>query len=238
MRILGFDTATMTQSVALIDDDNLISVYSLRCLLSHSQRLLTSIHWVLARAGFALEDLSALAVTVGPGSFTGLRIGLSTAKGLSFASGKPIVGVPTLDALASGVNTTSYLICPLLDARKKQVYTALYQYSADGALKKLTPDMALAPQELCRSIRDPVIFLGDGVERYGSFLGETLGELAHFVPVEACAPSALAVAAQGLKRMKAGQIDDPMTLTPLYIRRSEAEIKWEERLSKTQINDQ
>lgn len=238
MRILGFDTATMTHSVALIDDEKLVSVYSNRCILSHSQRLLSSIHWVLERADLTLEDISALAVAIGPGSFTGLRIGLSTAKGISLASGKPLVGIPTLDALASTlIPTTPYLICPLLDARKKQVYAALYQYRAGEILEKLTPDMALTPQELCGWIYDPVIFLGDGVESYGAFLREHLQELAHFVPLEANVPCATAVTALGLKRVKAGRIDNAMTLTPLYVRRSEAEIKWEKKSWQPRIDD-
>ena len=238
MRILGFDTATMIHSVALIDDEKLVSVYSDRCLLSHSQRLLSSIHWVLDRADLTLEDISALAVTIGPGSFTGLRIGLSTAKGISLASGKPLVGIPTLDALASTlIPSTTYLICPLLDARKKQVYTALYQYRAGEILEKLTPDMALTPLELCGWIHDPVIFLGDGVDRYGGFLTEHLQGLAHFVPTEANVPCATSVAALGLKRVKEGQTDNYRDMIPLYIRRSEAEIKWEEKTWQPRIGD-
>lgn len=228
MRVLGFDTATLNCSVALIDDDQLISVYSLHSYLSHSQRLLSSIHGLLARAGLTLEDISALAISVGPGSFTGLRIGLSTAKGLAFATGKPLVGVPTLDAAASSLAPTNRLICPMIDARKGQVYAALYQYREASKLQKLTADMALYPQDLCELIREPAIFVGSGIEAYGPLWRERLKGLAHFASFASHAPWAASVARLGLERLRRGEGDDPRTITPFYVRRSEAEIQREE----------
>lgn len=225
MRVLGFDTATLNCSVALIDDEQLISVYSLNSCRSHSQRLLSSIHGILAQAGFTLEDLSAMAVAIGPGSFTGLRIGLSTAKGLAFATGKPMVGVQTLDAAASSLALTDRLLCPVIDARKGQIYTALYRYRDACQLQKLTPDMALYPQDLCELIREPVIFVGNGIEAYGPLWKERLKGLAHFASFSSHAPWAAAVARLGLERLRRGEADDPHTILPFYIRLSEAELQ-------------
>ena len=118
-----------------------------------------------------------VAVGQGPGSFTGLRIGLAVAKGLAWAAGKPLIGVPTLDTLAASPPEASLPVCPVVDARKGQVYAALYQRDSTGRLKSLRPAGAFAPEDLARFIGQPTIFVGDGARTWGSVLAETLGPL-------------------------------------------------------------
>ena len=128
MKILGIDTSTSCGSVGLIDGDSVIAEYLIDIPVTHSERLLGSIEHVLRQAGCSTGELDGWAISLGPGSFTGLRIGVSTIKGLAFATQKPVAGVPTLDVLAFNISPTPYLICPVLDARKGEVYAAFYRY--------------------------------------------------------------------------------------------------------------
>jgi len=141
------------------------------------------------------------------------------------ATGKTIVGVSTLEALAANLPYCSYAICPVLDARKKEVYTALFKSDGNGDLIRLTEDMVISFQLLVDRIKEPVVFLGDGVTVYGDFFKKRLGGLAHFAPVNAMLPSALSVAKIGLPKLRRGETASG-TIVPVYIRKSEAEIKF------------
>jgi tRNA threonylcarbamoyladenosine biosynthesis protein TsaB len=229
MKVLGIDTSTSCGSVGLIDDDSLIAEYLLNIPVTHSERLLGAIELILREARCALEDLDGWAISLGPGSFTGLRIGVSTVKGLAFATGKPVAGVPTLDALACLISPTPYLICPILDARKGEVYTAIYRYEKGDSLKKISPYQAIRPEELVRKIEEKTILVGDGVKTYGDYLRNTLPLLATFPPSPLNVLRGSAVAKLGLELLRKGEYLDLSTFTPIYARPSEAEIKWKEK---------
>ena len=231
MKILGIDTSTMTGSIGLIEDDRPLGQYSLSIEVTHSERLMNAIDRLLEGVRVKLDAIDGFAVSIGPGSFTGLRIGLGTVKGLCMATGKHAVSVSTLEALASNMPFCSNLICPILDARKKEVYTALFKYSADGRIIRLTEDMVLSPELLVEQIQEPVVFSGDGVYVYRDFLKKRLGGYAFFAPVNSILPSGLSVAGIGMDRLKRGEtIKD--TEVPAYIRKSEAEVKLEIRGQK------
>ena len=138
--------------MGLIDDEGVIAEYLLNIPVTHSERLLGAIELVLKEARAAIGDLDGWAISLGPGSFTGLRIGVSTVKGLAFATRKPVVGVSTLDVLASQISPTPYLICPILDARKKEVYTAFYRYEEGNSPKRLSAYQAIRPEDLVKRI--------------------------------------------------------------------------------------
>lgn len=229
MRVLGIETSTLVGGVALLDDETLVAEYTLNVALTHSERLLGILDQVLAAARSGLDEVDGLAVAVGPGSFTGLRIGLATAKGLAVATGKPLVGVPTLDALARTLPFARHPVCPILDAKKGEVYASLYRTDR-GEIERLWEYLALAPEELCRRLDGPVIFLGDGVAAFRELLERELGPAALFAPPGGRVPSAAAVAELGLRALLAGQAADPAALTPLYIRPSEAELARARRL--------
>jgi tRNA threonylcarbamoyladenosine biosynthesis protein TsaB len=168
-----------------------------------------------------------MAVSLGPGSFTGLRVGLSAVKGLALAAERPVVGVPTLDALASNLPFTPYLICPIVDARKGEVYTALYKDGESGRIEQLTPYQVLPPPLLLEKIPlQDTIFLGDGVEAYGELIKERLGAQALFAPPHLRFLRGSTVAEIGLQRFKKGEQDDISSLVPIYVRPSDAEINW------------
>ncbi|RJQ54854.1 MAG: tRNA (adenosine(37)-N6)-threonylcarbamoyltransferase complex dimerization subunit type 1 TsaB [Nitrospiraceae bacterium] len=226
MKILAVETATIAGSVAILDDaDGLVGEVRVDVKIAHAERLMPSIEWLLRSAGISINDIDAFAVSIGPGSFTGLRIGLSTVKGFSYAAGKPVVSVPTLDAFARALPFCSYVICPMLDARRDEVYAALYRWEG-GACRKILPETVISPAELLRQINGPVVFTGDGVKIYSGLIQKIAGDRAVFAPASRMSPSASTVGEIALEKLKQGIVEDPAGLAPFYIRRSEAEIRW------------
>ena len=232
MKVLGIDTSTPCSSVGLVDDEGVISEYLLNVPVTHSERLLAAIHFVLKEADCAIEALEGWAVSLGPGSFTGLRIGVSTVKGLAFASGKSVAGVPTLDGLAAQISPTPYLICPVLDARKKEVYTAFYRYNKKDLLVRLSDYQAINPDVLIKEVKEKTIFIGNGVKTYGEILRKALPSFALFPAIPLHLLHESMVTKLGLDLLLKKDYLDISTFTPIYVRPSEAEIKWQERLVK------
>lgn len=230
MLILAIDTSTLTSSVALLKDNTLAAELTIQTKKTHSEMLMPNIEQIIALAGADKQDLSAIAVSIGPGSFTGLRIGLATAKALAYALNIPIVGVPTLPALAYNCPVPGALLSPMLDAQKGNVYQALFQYK-NGRMHEVVParvisfDLALSElnsQEL------PAILLGEVAAANRDKIYLSAPKLA---PAEehVIMPRAGSVAILGKKMLITGTSHDVMALEPLYIRRSEAEELWEQR---------
>jgi tRNA threonylcarbamoyladenosine biosynthesis protein TsaB len=228
MKVLGIDTSTPCGSVGLIHDDRVISDYILNIPVTHSERLLRAIDLVLKEARCAIGDLDGWAISLGPGSFTGLRIGVSTVKGLAFATQKPVAGVCTLDVLASQISPTLYLICPIIDARKREVYTAFYRYAEGTVLTRQSEYEAVGPEELMKRIEERTIFIGDGAKTYGDDLRRSLPPLALFPSAPLHVPHGSAVAKLGLELLRRGESLDLASFKPFYVRPSEAEAKWRE----------
>lgn len=225
MKILAIETSTLLGGVAVMDEGTLIAEIRLNVKTTHSERLMIGIDSALRLANMKITDIDVYSISIGPGSFTGLRIGLSTVKGFAFATGKPVVAVPTLDAFAWNFPFSAYPVCPMLDARKKEVYTALYEWDGEG-FKKVVPELSIRPEEFIRDIKGPVVFAGDGVRLYREIILSIKGNEAIFVPPQSDIPSASSVAFLGYKKAIRGEFSDPLTLTPFYIRKSEAEIKF------------
>ena len=239
MRTLGVDTATSTASVAIVEDGTVVAEKILpprgsadgspvnRFKSNHAETLLPLIESVLRTAALSLPDVSALAVSIGPGSFTGLRIGLSTIKGLAYGWDIPLVGVSTLLANAARVTGHDGLICSLLDARKKEVYASLF-HRAGGALERVTEDSMLDVTEVIGLVREhegPCLFVGDGVAVYKELLRESLGDVAGFCGEDTSPSVAAAVAWLGEERCGSGDGHPLIPLAPIYLRSSEAEVK-------------
>jgi tRNA threonylcarbamoyladenosine biosynthesis protein TsaB len=224
VRILGIDTATWKASVGLRIDDTVVCERSQLADGSHAVSLLRLIDDVLHAGGCAVADLDAIAVSGGPGSFTGLRISLSVAKGLAFASGARLIAVPTLEALARTVADHGSAICALLDARKREVYAACFNPTQAG-LQRLTADLLLTPEALADRLPVPCVILGDGVTAYGAFLQSRLLDQVTLLPADTYGPRGGTVATMGAERLRAGHIEAFASLEPTYIRPSEAELK-------------
>jgi tRNA threonylcarbamoyladenosine biosynthesis protein TsaB len=225
MRVLGVDSSTMTAGVGIVEQDEILVDLKFDVKVTYSDILMPTIDLALKTVRLKVDDLDGLAVSIGPGSFTGLRIGLSTVKGLCFASGKPLVGVPSLDALASSSLYCRYPVVPLLDAKKDQVYAAVYDTS-DGQITRKSEYMALGIGELVQKLAGETLFVGPGARFRQKELAGLLGEKAFFALGQQSGPSGASVAWMGSSRLAAGKTEDITNLEPLYVRMSEAELKF------------
>lgn len=225
MRILALDCATLVTGVAIIEEENLIGEVIFNTGKNHSSRLMPVLDSLLKEVELDFFGLDALAVSTGPGSFTGLRIGLATAKSLSYATGLPLVGVPTLDALARNLYLESGFVCPLLKAGRSEVYTALYR--CEGALQyRLTDYLVLSPRELAdllKSKEEKVTMLGDGVWTFKEILLEELGSRVGFASRTHFFLRAANVAWLAWERLRQEPVEDQWSVKPFYIRSSAAE---------------
>ena len=226
MKLLAIETSTMIGSVALTDDNELVAEYQIGIKATYSDTLFPMIDHILKNANVSIQEVDAFALAKGPGSFTSLRIGISVIKGLALANNKPVIAIPSLDALAHNMCFSNMLICPLIDARRDEVYTAFYKREEGHTLKKLTPDRAIVPEILLDEIREEVVFLGDGTDLYKDLIIRKLKEKALFSPLHLKYPRALAIAQLAFKKLNVNEVSDIEVMTPLYVRPPEAETKW------------
>jgi tRNA threonylcarbamoyladenosine biosynthesis protein TsaB len=230
LRVLGIESATTVAGIALAEEEKVIAEVTLNTRKTHSQRLMPMLAQMLEEAEMDLADVDGLVVSAGPGSFTGLRIGMATVKGLAFACQKPVAAVSTLDSLAMNLQGNPGLICPVLNARRNEVYVSLYTFTDQGVLKRCEDFQAIAPAQLVDMLsrwQGTVTFVGDGVDAYGRYFLEALGERARLASPLQNLPRAANLAWLGLERLKKGLAEDLSTLKPFYIRPSEAELKWQ-----------
>jgi len=228
MIVLGIETATSVGSVAIISEGKLIGEFTVNLGLIHSETLLPLIDQLLKMVRIKFSQVDGLAVSTGPGSFTGLRVGISTVKGLALAGRKPVVGISTLDALAYNFSWFEGLICPMLDAKKKEVYTAGYRWNLSSfQLNRVTPYLAVSPEKFIENIKEKVVFGGEGSQIYECLIKERLGKNAYFASPPLKYPRAATIAWLGCEEIKRGKVVDIHKLNPIYIRPSEAELKKE-----------
>jgi tRNA threonylcarbamoyladenosine biosynthesis protein TsaB len=193
--------------------------------VSHAPRLLTLIHHALNLASVPLRSIDLFAASQGPGSFTGLRIGIATVMGLGQAMQRAVVGIDTLEALAMKVWAAPYQVCPVLDARKGEVFGAIFRVTAEGA-RRLTPNLVMPPDAFCANITEPTLLLGTGVDAYRGVWNKHLGELALFAPPWLGLPCSVEVGALAFTQATIGPGGSGPALTPIYGRASEAEVNW------------
>ena len=225
MRILAIDSSGLVATVAILEDDQTIAVYTVNYKKTHSQTLLPMLDEIVKMTEFDLSTVDAIAVAGGPGSFTGLRIGAATAKGLGLALNKPLIHIPTVDGLAYNLYGTAGLICPIMDARRSQVYTGLYRFENDE-FQVVEQQMAISLQELVEKLNqygEKVTFLGDGVPVYKEELKKELQVEYSFAPAHRNRQSAAAVGALGMRYYQEGRIETATEHRPDYLRLSQAE---------------
>ncbi len=234
MKILGLDSSGIVASVAVVEDDVLIAEYTVNYKKTHSQTLLPMLDEIVKMTELDLNSVDAIAVAAGPGSFTGLRIGSATAKGLGLALKKPLVAIPTVEGLAYNLYDTQGIICPIMDARRKQVYTGIYCFE-DHRLRVLEDQMAVPMEELISKLNklgQPVTFLGDGVPVFREMIRQELAVPFVFAPAHVNKQRAAAVAALGLEYYREGKTQTAMEHIPDYLRVSQAERERAEKLKK------
>lgn len=229
MKILAIDSSGLVATVAIIEDNNLIAEYTIHHKKTHSQTLVPMLEEVKNMVELDLSTIDAIAVAAGPGSFTGLRIGAATAKGLAMGLGKPIVEVPTLEGMAYQMYGSQALICPIMDARRNQVYTGLYQF-VEGEngyhMETLKEGCACDIMEcigVANSFEQPVMFLGDGVPVFEALIREHARVPVYFAPAHRRLQSAASVGALAMEFAKEGHFTEAKDHAPEYFRMSQAE---------------
>lgn len=233
MKILGIDSSGLVASVAIVSGDAVVAEFTINNKKTHSQTLLPMVEQVVSFAGVELEEMDAVAVAAGPGSFTGLRIGAATVKGLGMVLDKPVVPVPTLEGLAYQMAESDGIICPMLDARRNQVYTGIYRIHG-GELETLKSQAAMDIRELLEELgeyEEKIHFLGDGVPIFQSVIQDEFDGCFSFAPAHLSRQRAAALAVLGQKYYRAGKTVQAADFRPFYLRKSQAERERERRLN-------
>jgi tRNA threonylcarbamoyladenosine biosynthesis protein TsaB len=235
MKILAVDTSANVATAAVTDCGRLICESILNHKKTHSEKIMPMIDELLRDSEINIKDIDLFAVANGPGSFTGLRIGVSTVKALAHAVNRPIIGISTLEGLAYNLFAADGLISPIMDARRSQVYNAVYRWES-GKLTEVIKPRALALQDCINDFKDEkrVYFLGDGVPVYRDKIAETMGERAVFAPMTCLLQRASSLAALAEIKAENGVFDTYQTLMPFYLRKPQAEREYEEK-SKERI---
>ncbi len=221
MKILAADTSTLTGCIGLADGERVIAEVILNVSQTHSSRLMPAIDRMLNETEIPLKDIDAFAVALGPGSFTGLRIGMSTLQGLAAATGKRLVGVPSLEVLAWNAAGAGHQVCPMLDAKMGEVYAAIFEWNGAG-FKKIQKETAAKVAEILQKTGSPTYVFGEGARVYEQEIRKTAGEPALFLPPACDVPRAghlIHLAREAIER------DDPEPVEPMYVRRIVAQKK-------------
>ncbi len=240
MKIIGIESSSLVASAAVWEDGKLLAEYTVDHKKTHSQTLLPMLEEICRMTECEMKSVDAVAVSAGPGSFTGLRIGAATAKGLGLALDIPLIAVPTLDATAWGLFGVKDLICPIMDAKRGQVYTGIYRFDEEDRLSILKASCAMDFGELAEQLKalgGRVYFLGDGVPVFKEKAKEVLGENARFAPAGQDRQRAANVAALGALMLAEGKTVTSADFAPEYYRESQAERVRRERESKAVVHD-
>lgn len=228
MIILGIETSLYAGSIAVSEEGKILGEYYFNTGPSHSEKLLSSVDWLISELDIEKSELGGIAVSLGPGSFTSLRIGVAAAKGLAYSLEVPITGVSTLELMANNLPYANSQICPVIDAKRAEVFCALFE-SNDGQVQRITEDIVISPEKLARDIKEKTVFVGEGALLYSDFLDHiSVGKgFSEYSSEPFNYPRAGVLCMLGESKFEAGQSDDPYTLSPSYIRKSEAEVQKE-----------
>jgi tRNA threonylcarbamoyladenosine biosynthesis protein TsaB len=239
VKVLAVETATSRQSVAILDGQSLLARSDEDAQGAHARRLIPAIDRLLQSCRLTVSALDGLVVSIGPGSFTGLRVGLATLLGFRQAAGLPLVAVPTLEALAWNYRASPHSLCPVLKARTGEVYWAVYRWTGAGRLNRISEARVGSLEAMVRSLHGPVVMLGEGWQIYRNELRALLGSRLSDVteaPEEAMAASAVTVGLAGLERLAQGLVERT-GLSPLYVQRAEADVTWDRRNAAASVGN-
>ena len=231
MKILGIDSSAKFCNLGLIEDEDILIEYTINgSRKKHSSILVPAIKNLLKTIDLKIEEINGIAVSMGPGSFTGLRIGLCVAKGLCYARSLPLLGIPTLDAMAFPFKEIPYLICPVLESKKDEIYDVVFRggVSLHRVMDYKCEDIQSLLARLS-PLKEKIIFSGDGIKKYRDIIKNKIGKNALFIDSQLNFPVAASIAFLGLNKLKKGEEDNVSTLSPFYLRKSEAEIIWEKK---------
>lgn len=223
MIVLGIETSSTCGSVAVVEDKKVLGELFFNTGTKHSTKIVPSITNLLSTVGLDKADLEGIAVTSGPGSYTSLRIGISIAKGLAYSLDIPLIGISTLQCVAFNSIISPHLICSLIDARKGELYSALFRYNT-GELERISEDQIVSIDYLCQAIDEKTVLIGDGLYLYKSTFVDRINGLVLFAPEHLCYGRASSCAILGIDNFKKAKRDEVNTLVPKYIRQADAEL--------------
>lgn len=235
MKVLALDSSGLVATVAIVTEEAMLAEYTVNFKKTHSQTLLPMLDEIVKMVELDLSEVDAIAVAAGPGSFTGLRIGSATAKGLGLALKKPVIAIPTLEGLAYNLYGTDKLICPMMDARRNQVYTGAYEF-VSSELRAVIPQAALAIEEILDKINElgrDVIFLGDGVDVNKEIIKEKTSVNYEVAPIHLSRQRAGAIGALGIEYYKKDLTETAQQHEPVYLRISQAERERQEKMQQS-----
>jgi len=234
MNLLSFETSGMAASVAVMKENRIVGEMTVSTRLNHSEKLMPMIDELLEKTETSIKDIDALAVGVGPGSFTGIRIGVSTAKGLAHALNIPIAAVSSLKVLACNGMYSDMLVCPIMDARRNQVYSGIFRWEGTELVEVLKED-TYDLKELLFVLKNkdcPVLFIGQDADRFKEQIEEALYDKGIIAMPQANFPRAASVAGLAIKKIEENEMENAFTLRPVYLRQAEAERQYQERMRK------
>ncbi|SNS47544.1 tRNA threonylcarbamoyladenosine biosynthesis protein TsaB [Anaerovirgula multivorans] len=232
MKILALDTSSIVATAAVMDDEKLMGEYILNHKKTHSQKLMPILEEILESCELSPKEIDLFGVALGPGSFTGLRIGLATIKAMAQALDKPVVGVSTLEGLAFNLVYCKALICPIIDAQRNLVYTGTYQWQ-QMQLQKVMEEEVVPIEELIATLKDrsqEIVFVGDALEKFQGLIQEEMKGLAMFPPSIVRMPRASSIGELARRKAERGEVYKASEILPIYMRKSQAEKQWEERM--------
>lgn len=229
MKILAVDTATSWQSVAILDDSRVLARHDQDAAGSHAKLLLPTIDRLFRETGLTVNQLDGLVVSIGPGSFTGLRVGLATLLGFRTISRLPLAVVPTLEGMAWNLRGTSTLLCPILNSRRGELYWALFRWTSDDRLERVLSEQVGTPNMLGSSLSESVLLFGEGWTVEESAIRASISPTITVseAPESSTKPSAVSIGQRGLERLRRGECAG-VGISPLYVQRTAAELKYEE----------
>lgn len=225
MKVLAIDTSSIVATVAIIEDEKLLGEIVINHKKNHSEKLMPNIRYLLEESDIDIREIDLFGVSIGPGSFTGIRIGVATMKALAQVGHKPIIGISTLEGLVYNLNPGKALICPILDAQRNQIYTSLYRWEKTKLLS-LEEERAIGAKEWIEKLKErkeDIFLLGDGVAKFGELFKESLGERISIVPASLRMPRASSIASLALEKAVRGEVSNYKDISPHYIRKSQAE---------------
>ena len=224
MKVLALDTSTMWGIIGISDDGVPLAEIGIKSYSPYSKILMEGIDFLLRQVGLKIDDIEGVGVGIGPGSFTGLRVGISTIIGIAYAKGLLVAPIPSLEAIAMNLTPTDNLICPIIDAKKKEIFSGLFRYKNEEKLYRIEEERSWKPSELAEKIKDKVLFTGSGITKYGQFFKETLNEKAAFVSKRFWFPRGSILAIMAERMIQLGEGVKPHLIKPIYGRASDAEL--------------
>ncbi len=238
MKILALDTSSTVAGASVVEDDKVLGEYMINSGRQHSIKLMPMVKSLLSNLNMGPQDMDVFAVSTGPGSFTGLRIGITVVKAMAYAADKPVAGIPTLDALAYNMFSFSGIICPVMDARNNQVYTSFYKWNKDK-LMNIGEYSGEHIEELVKRLsfyKEDVIFTGDALNVYKSFFMNRLGKKAYFAPANLSLQRASSIAQLARIKIENGELESSFELLPFYLRKPQAVREYEKPTENTGDN--